>query len=101
MRRAPEDRHGDHYHAAARGASHRPRLRGLRIGGPPQTGPDAPIGHFRFNLSGGKVGYLVNTRDLCGKRAVSIVEFSGQNGKVKREKVAMKAACGKAKKRGK
>ena len=27
--------------------------------------PDAPIGHFRLNLFGGKKGYLVNTRDLC------------------------------------
>ena len=27
--------------------------------------PDAPIGHFRLTLFGGKHGYLVNTRSLC------------------------------------
>ncbi len=27
--------------------------------------PDAPIGHFRLNLRGGKQGYLINTQSLC------------------------------------
>ena len=30
--------------------------------------PDAPIGHFQLKLFGGKTGYLVNTRSLCGGR---------------------------------
>ena len=31
--------------------------------------PDAPIGHFRLTVFGGKTGYLVNTRDLCAERS--------------------------------
>jgi len=61
--------------------------------------PDAPIGHFRFNLFGGKVGYLANTRSLCRRPVVTRVQFQGQNGKAKTEKVKLRAACGKAKKR--
>lgn len=29
--------------------------------------PDAPIGHFRLTVFGGKHGYLLNTRDTCSK----------------------------------
>jgi len=28
--------------------------------------PDAPIGHFRLVIFGGKHRYLANTRNLCG-----------------------------------
>ena len=43
--------------------------------------PDAPIGHFRLTLFGGKQGYLANTRDLCGKPPRASVEYIAQNGK--------------------
>ena len=33
--------------------------------------PDAPIGHFRLTVFGGKHGYLVNTRSLCGHTPVT------------------------------
>ena len=32
--------------------------------------PDAPIGHFRLTVFGGKTGYLVNTRDICAQAPV-------------------------------
>jgi hypothetical protein len=56
--------------------------------------PDAPIGHFRLTLFGGKHGYLINTRDLCTAPAVTEIQYTGQNGKTKTQKVAAKTACG-------
>ena len=64
---------------------------GLRTTVP--TVPDAPIGHFRFSLFGGKAGYIVNTRDLCSTPAISTVEYTGQNGKLVTQRVNTKAAC--------
>jgi hypothetical protein len=57
--------------------------------------PDAPIGHFRLTLLGGKAGYLVNTRNLCASGASSRIEFYGQNGAKVVQQVKTKTACGK------
>jgi hypothetical protein len=57
--------------------------------------PDAPIGHFRLTLYGGKRGYLVNTRQLCASAATTTVEFLGQNGKMRVQRVNVRTACGK------
>ena len=63
--------------------------------------PDASIGHFRFTLFGGSEGYLSNTQSLCSAPTVSMVEFSGQNGKTLTQQVKTKTACGAMKsKRG-
>ena len=43
--------------------------------------PDAPIGHFRLTVFGGKTGYLINTRDICAHTPVTRVAYTGQNGK--------------------
>jgi hypothetical protein len=56
--------------------------------------PDAPIGHFRLTLFGGNHGYLINTRDLCTGPATTDVQYLGQNGKRKTQKVTAKTACG-------
>jgi hypothetical protein len=56
--------------------------------------PDAPVGHFRLTLLGGKKGYLVNTRDLCASQAVTGVQFVGQNGKRRNQRVRVKTPCG-------
>jgi hypothetical protein len=56
--------------------------------------PDAPIGHFRLTLYGGKQGYLTNTRSLCSSAAVTTVQFTGQNGKSLTRQVKAKTACG-------
>jgi hypothetical protein len=57
--------------------------------------PDAPIGHFRLTLYGGKKGYLTNTRSLCGGAAITRVEYRGQNGKKRVQRVRPKTACKK------
>jgi hypothetical protein len=62
--------------------------------------PDAPIGLFTLEIFGGKQGYLINTRSLCGKRIPMVqVSYRGHNGKRHQQRVKVKAACGKAKKR--
>ena len=63
--------------------------------------PDAPIGHFRLKLTGGKKGYLVNTRDLCASGSQTTVEYTAQNGKKLTQQVSTKTACrtGKSSKR--
>jgi hypothetical protein len=63
--------------------------------------PDAPIGHFRLNVFGGKTGYLINTRDICAHTPVARVAYTSQNGKTSSETVKVKAACGKKSKRSK
>lgn len=60
--------------------------------------PDAPIGHFRLTLSGGKLGYLTNTRALCASSAVTTVEYTAQNGKKLTQRVKAKTACGSSSK---
>jgi hypothetical protein len=57
--------------------------------------PDAPIGHFRLNLFGGKKGYVANTRDLCAAPAGVTVEYTAQNGKTRRQRVQTRTACSK------
>jgi hypothetical protein len=59
--------------------------------------PDAPIGHFALSIFGGKTGYLVNTRNLCGRAPVTEIEYAAQSGKTLTQKVKVKAACGKKK----
>jgi hypothetical protein len=60
--------------------------------------PDAPIGHFRMIVFGGKRGYLVNTRDLCARPISTRVDYLGQNGKSRSESVKIKTPCGKGSK---
>jgi len=58
--------------------------------------PDAPIGHFRLTLFGGKQGYISNTRSLCAAPAVSTIEYSAQSGRKLAQRVKAKTACPKA-----
>jgi hypothetical protein len=57
--------------------------------------PDAPIGHFRLTVFGGKTGYLINTRDICAHTPIIKVAYTGQNGKAHSEAIKLKASCGK------
>ena len=59
--------------------------------------PDAPIGHFRLKLFGGKKGYLVNTRNLCASAPKTKIQYVAQNGKKLTQTVTTKTACGKGK----
>ncbi len=57
--------------------------------------PDAPIGHFRLDLFGGKKGYIVNTRNLCASPAKVAVQYTAQSGTTLSQEVKTKTACGK------
>jgi len=61
--------------------------------------PDAPIGHFRLLIFGGKQGYLANTRNLCRHRPVIAVAYRGQNGLRHRQRVKAKTGCAKKKRK--
>jgi hypothetical protein len=63
--------------------------------------PDAPIGHFRLDLHGGKQGYLINTRDLCSSVGPLVVDYEAQSGKKLRQSVRPKTACGHSKRSSK
>jgi hypothetical protein len=56
--------------------------------------PDAPVGHFRFNLFGGKQGYLVNTRSTCNSQPVVRVNYLAQSGKRYGQRVKIGTKCG-------
>lgn len=44
--------------------------------------PDAPVSKFELTLKGGKKGFLVNNRSLCGKRKLRThLAFTAQNGR--------------------
>jgi len=58
--------------------------------------PDAPIGHFPLVVFGGKQGYLVNTRGLCGRAPIVKVSYAAQNGRRRQESAKVKTACGRA-----
>jgi hypothetical protein len=61
--------------------------------------PDAPIGHFRLTLFGGKKGYLINTRSLCASSAVTKVQYVAQSGSQITQQVKAQTACSPSRKR--
>ncbi|MGD9735721.1 MAG: hypothetical protein AB7V58_08960 [Solirubrobacterales bacterium] len=48
--------------------------------------PDVPVRKFVLTMSGGKRGLLVNSRNLCDRRAFSFLNFKAQNGKKLKKK---------------
>ena len=65
--------------------------------------PDVPVSKFVLNMSGGKRGLLVNSRNLCAGPAFSFLNFKGQNGKkLKKKKLRLQTpSCrGKGSKQG-
>lgn len=63
--------------------------------------PDAPVSRFVLEMKGGKKGLLVNSENLCAKKAKTraIVRFVGHNGKVHAFKPKLANSCKKARKR--
>ncbi len=63
--------------------------------------PDAPVSRFVLEMAGGKRGLLVNSEDLCSKRAKrrAIIRLTGQNGKVETLKPRVHNQCGKSRTR--
>lgn len=60
---------------------------------------DAPIGHFRLTLLGGKKGYLVNTRGLCASAAIARINYIAQSGRKLKQRVKVKTPCRTSNKR--
>jgi hypothetical protein len=79
----------------------RPRAESKSIAGALKTTvpvvPDAPIGHFVFNLSGGKQGYLQNTRNTCAKPVKVKVDYTAQSEKTFSKSVKVHIPCPGAK----
>lgn len=48
--------------------------------------PDVPVRKFVLRMRGGKRGLLVNSRNICARRAFSFLNFKAQNGKKLRSK---------------
>jgi hypothetical protein len=65
--------------------------------------PDAPVSRFVLEMFGGKKGLLVNSENLCSKKAKrnAIVRLVGQNGKVENFKPKVQAQCKKHGKKNK
>jgi len=64
--------------------------------------PDVPVSKFVLTMRGGKKGLLVNSRNLCQKRAKVIVRIKGQNGKKANQRPKLRTPCkhyGKPRKR--
>ena len=82
-----------------------PRAESLSVKGGLKTTvpvvPDAPIGHFVFNLSGGKTGYLQNTRAICAKPPKIKVDYTAHSGRVSTQSVRVKTTCSSKAKRAK
>ncbi|HYC80489.1 MAG TPA: hypothetical protein VEB65_01805, partial [Solirubrobacterales bacterium] len=63
--------------------------------------PDVPVRKFVLNMRGGKRGLLVNSRNLCERRAFSFLNFKSQNGKkLKKKKLPLRTPACKSKKKG-
>jgi hypothetical protein len=63
--------------------------------------PDAPVSRFVLEMSGGKKGLLVNSENLCSRKAKrqAIVRLTGQNGKIRAFKPLVANRCRKPGKR--
>jgi hypothetical protein len=55
--------------------------------------PDAPIGHFRLTLLGGKKGYLSNTKHLCRGSDLIQVQYVAQSGKRLKQSIKPRTPC--------
>jgi hypothetical protein len=64
--------------------------------------PDVPVSKFTLIMKGGKHGLLVNSRDLCGHKNFSFLNFKAQNGKqLKNKRLPLRVPACHAKKAGK
>ena len=55
--------------------------------------PDAPIGHFRLTLLGGKKGYLSATKDLCRSPGSIQIQYIAQSGKRSKQSIKVQTPC--------
>jgi uncharacterized repeat protein (TIGR01451 family) len=59
-----------------------------------ETVPDAPVSKFVLDMQGAKKGLVVNSRNLCARKARANAQFTGQNGKLDSFHPVVKASCG-------
>jgi len=78
---------------------HKKGTEGSRIRNTFSVVPDAPVEKFVLELKGGKKGLLVNSTDVCKGTHKALAAFTGQNGKLDEYEPALKAQCGKGKKK--
>ena len=63
--------------------------------------PDVPVSKFTLIMKGGKHGLLTNSRDLCGHKNLSFLNFKAQNGKnLKKKHLPLRVPACHAKKHG-
>jgi hypothetical protein len=55
--------------------------------------PDVPLKTFELTIEGGKAGYLVLDRNICGAEEVAEGTFTSQEGQVHRQKIPLVADC--------
>lgn len=56
--------------------------------------PDTPLKSFQLTIEGGRSGYLVLSRNICGAEAVADATFTSQDGRTHSEKIPLEADCG-------
>ena len=56
--------------------------------------PDTPIKTFELTIDGGRSGYLVLSRNICGAEAIADGTFISQGGQTHRQKIPLEADCG-------
>jgi hypothetical protein len=55
--------------------------------------PDTPVKTFELTIDGGRSGYLVLSRNICGAEAVADGTFTSQAGQTYRQKIPLEADC--------
>ena len=56
--------------------------------------PDTPLKSFELTIDGGKSGYLVLSRNICGAEAFADGTFTSQEGQTYRQRIPLEADCG-------
>ena len=56
--------------------------------------PDTPLKTFELTIDGGRDGYLVLSRNICGAEAVADGTFTSQDHQVYRQRIPLTADCG-------
>ena len=56
--------------------------------------PDTPLKSFELRIKGGKAGYLVLSRNICGAQAIADGTFRSQEGQTHRQEIPLEAVCG-------
>jgi hypothetical protein len=56
--------------------------------------PDTPVKSFELTIDGGKHGYLVLSRNICGAEFAADSRFASHDGEVLEEETPLQASCG-------